>query len=284
MEIKKIGVVGCGQMGAGITQVCAQAGYQVVVSEINSELLDKGLASINSRLGRDVEKGRLSEQDKDSAINRIKGTTDTKDFADCDLVIEAAIEDMDLKKKIFTELDKVCPKHAILATNTSCLSIIDMAMVTSRPDRVLGLHFMNPVPVMKLLEIVKTIATSDETLETGQTFGESLGKTIVIAKDTPGFIVNCLLIPYLLSAIRMLAAGVATKEDIDAGINLGLNHPMGPLALADLIGNDVVLFIANGLYDEFKEPQYAPPSLLRKMVTAGWLGRKTGKGFYEYSK
>ena len=284
MEIKKVGVVGCGQMGSGITQVCAQAGYQVIVSEISSELLNKGLASISSRLTRDVEKGRLSEQDKNSAINRIKGTTDTKDFADRDLVIEAAIENMDLKKKIFAELDKICPKHAILATNTSCLSIIDMAMVTSRPDRVLGMHFFNPVPVMKLLEIAKTIATSDEILEAGQTFGKSLGKTIVIAKDTPGFIVNCLLIPYLLSAIRMLAAGVATKEDIDAGITLGLNHPMGPLALTDLIGNDIVLFIANGLYDEFKEPQYAPPPLLKKMVTAGWLGRKTQKGFYEYSK
>jgi len=282
MEIKKVGVVGCGQMGAGITQVCAQAGYQVIVSEINSELLDKGLKSIDSRLSRDVEKGRLSPQDRDSTLNRIKGTTDTKDFADRDLVIEAAMENMDLKKRIFAELDKICPKHAILATNTSCLSIIDMAMVTSRPDKVLGLHFMNPVPVMKLLEIVKTIATSGETLEAGQTFGKSLGKTIVIAQDTPGFIVNCLLIPYLLSAIRMLDAGVATKEDIDTGINLGLNHPMGPLALSDLIGNDVVLFIANGLYDEFKEPQYAPPSLLKKMVTAGWMGRKTGKGFYEY--
>ena len=284
MEIKKIGVVGCGQMGAGVTQICAQAGYEVMVSEINSELLNKGLKSIDSRLGIDVEKGRLSPQDKDSILSRIKGTTDTKDFADRDLVIEAAIENMDLKKKIFAELDKICPQHAILATNTSCLSIIDVAMVTSRPDKVLGMHFFNPVPVMKLLEIIKTIATSDETLEAGQTFGNSLGKAIVITKDTPGFVVNCLLIPYLLNAIRMLAIGVATKEDIDTGITLGLNHPIGPIALSDLIGNDVVLFIADALYDEFKEPQYAPPSLLRKMVTAGWLGRKTGKGFYEYNK
>ena len=284
MEIKKIGVVGCGQMGAGVTQICAQAGYEVMVSEINSELLNKGLKSIDSRLGIDVEKGRLSPQDKDSILSRIKGTTDTKDFADRDLVIEAAIENMDLKKKIFAELDKICPQHAILATNTSCLSIIDVAMVTSRPDKVLGMHFFNPVPVMKLLEIIKTIATSDETLEAGQTLGNSLGKEIVITKDTPGFVVNCLLIPYLLNAIRMLAIGVATKEDIDTGITLGLNHPIGPIALSDLIGNDVVLFIADALYDEFKEPQYAPPSLLRKMVTAGWLGRKTGKGFYEYNK
>lgn len=284
MEIKKVGVVGCGQMGAGITQVCAQAGYQVITSEINSELLNKGLNFIDSRLGRDVEKGRLSPQDKDSILNRIKGTTNTKDFVDCDLAIEAAIENMGLKKKIFAELDNICPQHTILATNTSCLSIIDMAMATSRPDRMLGLHFMNPVPVMRLLEIVRTIATSNETLEAGQAFGKSLGKTIVTAQDTPGFIVNCLLIPYLLNAIRMLNAGVATKEDIDTGINLGLNHPMGPLTLSDLIGNDTVLFMANALYDAFKEPQYAPPSILRKMVTAGWLGRKTGKGFYEYNK
>ena len=284
MEINKVGVVGCGQMGSGITQVCAQAGYQVIVSEINSELLNKGLAFIDSRLGRDVEKDRLSPQDKENILNRIKGTTNKGDFADCDLVIEAAIESMDLKKKIFAELDRTCPKDAILATNTSCLSIIDMAMATSRPDKVLGLHFMHPVPVMKLLEIIKTIATSNETLETGQAFGKSLGKTIVTAPDTPGFIVNRLLIPYLLNAIRMLDIGVATKEDIDAGISMGLNHPMGPLTLADLIGNDTVFFVANALYDELREPQYAPPSLLRKMVTAGWLGRKTEKGFYEYNK
>ena len=282
MEIKKVGVVGCGLMGSGITQVCAQAGYQVIVSEINNELLNKGLASIDARLSRDVEKGRLSPQDKDSIFNRIKGTINTGDFADRDLMIEAAIENMDLKNKIFAELDKICPKHTILATNTSCLSIIDMAMVTSRPDKVLGLHFMNPVPIMKLLEIVKTIATSGETLEIGQTFGKSLGKTIVIAQDTPGFIVNRLLVPFLFNAIRMLEIGIASREDIDAGINLGLNHPMGPLTLADLVGIDTLLFIADAMYAEFKDPQYAAPTLMRKMVTAGWLGRKAGKGFYEY--
>ena len=198
-------------------------------------------------------------------------------------MIEAAIENMDLKKKIFAELDKICPKHAILATNTSCLSIIDMAMVTTRPDKVLGLHFMNPVPVMKLLEIVKTIATSDDTLEVGKAFGKSLGKAIVTAQDTPGFIVNRLLMPFLLNAIRMLDAGVATREDIDTSISLGLNHPMGPLILADLIGLDTILFVVNTMYEEFKDPQYAPPPLLRKMITAGWLGRKAGKGFYNYT-
>jgi len=284
MEAKRVGVIGCGQMGAGITQVCAQAGYQVIVSEINSELLNKGLKSIDSRLTRDVEKGRLSPQDKDGILNHIKGTTDTKEFADCDLVIEAVIENMDLKKKIFAEMDKICPKHAILATNTSCLSIIDMAMVTSKPDKVLGLHFMNPVPVMKLLEIVRTITTSDETLEAGQTFGKSLGKTIVIAQDTPGFIVNRLMVPFLFNAIRILEAGIASREDIDTGINLGLNHPMGPLILSDLIGVDTLLLIADAMYADLKDPQYAAPILVRKMVTAGWLGRKTGKGFYEYDK
>ncbi len=284
MEIKKVGVVGCGQMGSGITRVCAQSGYQVVVSEINSELLDKGLASINSALTKSVDKGKLSRQDKDALLSRIKGTTSTRDFYDCDLVIEAAIENADLKKKIFAEIDKICPKHAILATNTSCLSIIDTAMATTRPDKVLGIHFFNPVPVMQLIEIVKTIVTSDDTLEIGKAFGKSLGKTVVTARDAPGFIVNRLLMPFLLNAIRMLETGVATREDIDTAINLGLNHPMGPLALSDLIGLDTVYFIVSAMYEELKDPQYAPPTLMKKMIAAGWLGRKTGKGFYEYNR
>jgi len=282
MEIKKVGVVGCGIMGSGITQVCAQSGYQVVVSEINDELLNKGLASINSVLTRSVNKGKLSQQDKDAILSRIKGTTNTKDFHDCDLMIEVAIENTDLKKKIFAEIDKICPKHTILATNTSCLSIIDIAMATTRPDKVLGIHFFNPVPVMQLIEIIKTIATSDDTLETGKTFGKSLGKTIVVTQDAPGFIVNRLVMPFLLNAIRMLDAGIATRDDIDTAINLGLNHPLGPLALSDLIGLDTVFFIVNSIYEELKDPQYAPPPLLKKMIAAGWLGRKTGKGFYDY--
>jgi len=282
MKIKKVGVVGCGQMGSGITQVCAQSGYQVTVSEVSDELLNKGLASINSSLAKSVEKEKITPQDKDATFARIKGITNIKDFGDCDLVIEAAVENLDLKKKIFAELDKTCPKHAILATNTSCLSIIDMAMVTSRPDKVLGLHFFNPVPAMKLLEVVRTIATSEETLETGQEFGKSVGKTVVLAQDAPGFVVNRLVVPFILNAIRMLEAGVAAREDIDTGITLGLNHPIGPLALADLVGLDTLFFIAKSIYDEFKDPQFAPPVLLAKMVTAGWLGRKTGKGFYDY--
>ena len=282
MEIKRVGVVGCGLMGSGITQVCAQSGYQVVVSEVNDELLNKGLASISSFLTRNVKKGRVSQAEKEATLARIKGTTNTRDFSDCDLVIEAAIENMDVKKKIFAELDKICPKHAILATNTSCLSIIDMATATTRPEKVLGIHFFNPVPLMKLLEIVKTIATSDETLEIGQEFGKSIGKTTIIAPDTPGFIVNRLLLPFMLGAFRMLDTGGATKEDIDAGVRLGLGHPMGPLALADLIGMDTILYIANAIYEELKDPLYAPPIILKKMVATGWLGRKTGKGFYEY--
>ena len=282
MEIKKVGVVGCGLMGSGIAQVCAQSGYQVVVSEINDELLNRGLTLIGNSLTKSVDKGRLSQEDKDAILARIKGTTNTNDFSDCDLAIEAAIENMDLKEKIFAELDKICPRHAILATNTSCMSIIDMARATSRPDKVLGVHFFNPAPVMKLIEIVRTVATSEETFEIGKNFGQSLGKTVVVAQDAPGFIVNRLMTPFLLNAIRMLETGVATREDIDTAINLGLNHPMGPLALTDLIGLDTVYFISNSIYEEFKDPQFAPPILMKKMIAAGWLGRKTGKGFYEY--
>jgi len=282
VEIKKVGVVGCGTMGSGIAQVCAQSGYQVVVSEINDELLNKGLASIDSSLARSVERGRLSQEEKDATINRIKGTTQYRDFSECDLMIEGATEQMDLKKKIFAELDKVCPEHTILSSNTSCLSIIDIAVVTRRPEKVLGLHFFNPVPAMKLLEIVRTIATSEDTLNIARDFGQSVGKSIVIAQDAPGFIVNRLLVPFILNAIRMYDSGIATKEDIDTGINLGLNHPMGPLTLADLIGLDTLHFIASSIYEELKDPAYASPPLLTKMVTAGWLGRKTGKGFYEY--
>ena len=282
MEIKQVGVVGCGQMGGGIAQVSAQSGYQVIVSEVNEELLNKGLAAINSSLAKAVEKERITPQDKEAAISRIKGTTSMKDLSNCDLVIEAAIENLELKKKIFAELDSVCPKHAILATNTSCLSIIEMAMTTSRPDKVLGMHFFNPPPLMKLLEVGRTVATSEETLEIIRNFGRSLGKTVITAPDSPGFIVNRLMVPQVMNAIRMLEAGVASKEDIDNGMMLGLNHPIGPLAVADLVGLDTFYYIASTMYDKFKDPQFAPPILLEKMVTAGWLGRKTGKGFYDY--
>ncbi|MFC1918205.1 3-hydroxyacyl-CoA dehydrogenase family protein [Chloroflexota bacterium] len=282
MKIKNIGIVGCGQMGGGIVQVCAQAGYQVVASETNDDLLNTGLASINSYLNRSVEKQKITQHDKDAVMSRIKGTIDVKDFGSCDLIIEAVVENLDLKKKIFADLDRNCPKHAILTTNTSCLSITDMAMATSRPDKVLGLHFFNPAPVLKLLEIVITNITSDETLKTCREFGESVGKKVIIAKDSPGFIVNRLMTPQILHAISMLENAVASREDIDTGVSLGLNHPMGPLALADFIGLDTLLNTANGIYMELNDPQFMPPMLLKKMVATGWLGRKSGKGFYEY--
>jgi len=281
MEIKKVGVVGCGIMGAGIAQLCAQSGYSVVVSEVNEELLNKGLVSIQGTITKSVNKGKISEQDVDAILGRIKGTTNINDFC-CDLVIEAAVENLEIKKQIFAELDRVCPKHTILATNTSSVCVIEIAAATDRLDRVLGLHFFNPAPVMKLLEIVRTIATSDEAVELCREFGKSLGKTVVIAKDMPGFIVNRLLTPFTLNAIRMLEAGIATRDDIDTAVRLGLNHPMGPLELADLIGLDTIYNSASVRYEELKEPQYAPPPLLKRMVNAGWLGRKTGKGFYEY--
>ena len=282
MDIKKVGVVGFGIMGSGITQVCAQSGYQVVVSEVSEALLDKGMKSIDSRLSRDVEKERIKAEDKDSALGRIQGITDMEEFSDCDLVIEAVIENLDEKKKVFTELDKVCPEHTVLASNTSVMSIIDIATATNRMEKVLGLHFMTPATITKLLEIVQTIATSDETLETGKEFGKSIGKTILVAKDTPGFVLNRLSTPFYLNSIRMLESGIATREDIDNAATMGLNHPIGPLALVDFIGVDTFYYAACDMYAKLNEPQYAPPVLLQKMVSAGWYGRKVGKGFYDY--
>lgn len=280
--MRKVGVVGCGIMGSGITQVCAQSGYQVVVSEINEEFLSKGLRAISAVLDKSIEKGKLSREDKKAILGRIKGTINVRDFSDCDLLIEASTENLEVKKRIFSDLSKICPEHAVLASNTSVLPVIEMAVKTERPDKVLGLHFMNPVPIMPLVEIVRTLATSNETIEVGKEFCRSLGKQFVIAKDTSGFIINGLLTPFLLNAVRMVEAGVATKEDIDKAIHLGLNHPMGPLTLLDLIGIDTVYFGASAQYEDFKDPQYAPPPLMKRMVAAGWLGQKTGKGFYEY--
>lgn len=282
MDIKKVGVVGCGVMGAGISLVCAQSGYQVIFSGRDDERLKKRLESIDGILKRGVEKGKIIQEEKDITLSRIRGTTNNRNLSDCDLVIEAIPEKIDLKKKVFAELDEICPKHVIFATNTGVLSIVDIAVVTTRPEKVLGLHFMNPVTTMKLVEIVRTIATSEETLEAGKQLCKSIGKTFVVAKDSPGFVTNALLVPFLLNAIRMVENNLATKEDIDVAVNLGLNHPMGPLALLDFIGIDTVFFAAKAMYEELNDPQYAPPILMRKMVTAGWLGRKTGKGFYEY--
>ncbi|MBC7264489.1 MAG: 3-hydroxybutyryl-CoA dehydrogenase [Chloroflexi bacterium] len=282
MSIKKVGVVGCGLMGSGIAEVCARQGYSVVVREVNEELLDKGLNSIRKSLSKAVERGKVSQEDANAAQARIKGTTHMEDLADRDLIIEAIVENMSMKKEVFATLDRICPPHTILASNTSSLCITEMAAVTKRGDKVLGLHFFNPVPVMPLLEIVRTILTSDETLSVAQEFGKSLGKTTIIAKDTPGFIVNLLLVPYLLDAIRALESGIASREDIDNAMKLGCGHPMGPLTLADFVGLDTTYYIANVMFEEFKEPRYAPPPLLKRMVLAGHLGRKSGKGFYDY--
>lgn len=284
MAIKRVGIVGAGAMGSGIAQVVAQSGYEVTMSDTGNALVEKGLAAITKYLNKSIEKGKLSPQEKEAILGRIKGTVEIKDFAECNLIIEAVPEIPELKKNIFSELDKICPENTIIASNTSSLSIIEIAAVTNRLDKVLGLHFFNPPPIMKLLEIVKTIATSEETLQICKDFGTSLGKTVVIAKDTPGFIVNRLNIPYTLNAIRMLESGIATREDIDNAVVNGLNYPMGPLALADFLGVDTLYDIACDMYDKTKDPQFAPPVLLQKMYAARWFGRKTGRGFYEYNK
>ena len=282
MAFKKIGIVGCGLMGRGIVEVSAKTGYDVVVSEINKELLDKGIAAINQSVAKAVEKGKMTEDDKNKTLSKIKGTIDMNDFKDCDLVVEAAIENLELKKKIFLDLDRICRPDAVLSTNTSCLSVMDVAAVTKRPDKVLGCHFFNPVPVMKLLELVKTITTAKETLDAAVEWGKSLGKTVIVAPDRPGFIVNRSFMPYMIEAFEMYEQGVASREDIDTGVQLGLNHPMGPLTLADMVGLDTLLFVTDAIYAETRNPKFVAPVLLRKMVTAGHLGRKTGKGFYDY--
>jgi 3-hydroxybutyryl-CoA dehydrogenase len=285
MEIKKVGILGfTGPMGRGIAQLCAQSGYKVIGSSRSQDRAVSTIKTIDAALARSVERGRLSKEDKEAAISRIQGTADTKDFADCDLVIEAAAEKLEVKKEAFIELDGICKKDTILASNTSVLPLVEMAMVTKRPAKVIGLHFFNPVSAMKLVEIVKPITVSNETVELCSKFIVSLGKTQVILPDTPGFIVNRLAVGFMLNAITLLENGIASKEDIDTAIKLGLNHPMGPLELADLIGNDIVLDMADGIYATLHEHAYIAPNLLRRMVAAGWLGQKTKKGFYDYNK
>ncbi|MBV9547440.1 MAG: 3-hydroxybutyryl-CoA dehydrogenase [Chloroflexi bacterium] len=269
-------------MGSGIAEVCARAGYTTRVREINEDLLKRGRARIERSLSTAVERRKLEASERDAALSRLQGTTSLSDFADCDIVIEAATENPQIKRQTFEQLDQVCPPHAILASNTSSIPIVQMATATRRPEQVLGMHFMNPVPVMPLIEYVQAITTSESTLETARAFGESLGKRIIVSKDRAGFIVNFLLIPYLCESVRMFEQGFASKEDIDVGMMLGTSYPMGPFTLLDYVGLDTTLYIADILFDEFKDPRFAAPTLLRQMVTAGHLGRKTGRGFYNY--
>ena len=281
-DVQTVGVIGCGLMGSGIAETVARAGQTVVFLEASDELVERGRNRIETSTLRAVERGRLETAERETLLGRISGTTDVRELADVDLVIEAATEDHDTKVGMFRRLDEVTKPEVILASNTSSIPIADLGAATSRPDKVLGMHFFNPVPVMGLIELVRAITTSEETVEFGRAYGVVLGKTTVESRDRAGFIVNALLIPYLNGAIRMLEDGFATREDIDTAIHLGLNHPMGPLQLIDLIGLDTHLFIANVLFEEFKEPTFAPPPLLRRMVTAGRLGRKVGRGFYDY--
>src|SRR6184192_1244601 len=282
MSIREIGVVGCGLMGGGIAQTCAQSGYEVIVREVNQELLDKGLARIYSAWDMMATKGKLTTGQVDENRSRLHGTLNLEDFADCDLVIEAVIENMEEKLRLFPALDRIVKPDGLLLTNTSSLNVTQMGAVTKRPDKVCGLHFFNPVPVMKLAEIVKTISSSEATIETVNQFAISLGKTPVLAKDTAGFIVNLLLKPYLLAAIRMLENGMASRDDIDTGMKLGCGYPMGPFTLLDYVGLDTTLWAAEAIYEEYKDPLYAPPPLLRRMVQSGMYGKKSGKGFYDY--
>ena len=283
MAIEKVGVAGCGLMGSGIAQVCAQAGFPTVVREVNEALVEKGLKGIEKNLDRLVEKGTLTAGERDAARGRLKGTTKIEDLAGADIVIEAIVEQLGAKREFWKTLEPGCGKHTIFASNTSSLSITEMAMGTGRPQRFVGMHFFNPVPVMKLVEVIRTIATEEAAYEEACAFGQRLGKTAVKTTDRPGFIVNRLLVPFLLDAIRALEEGVGTIEDIDNSMKLGAGHPMGPLTLLDFVGHDTTYSIANIMFEEFKEKRFAPPALLKRMVLAGWNGRKSGKGFYDYS-
>jgi 3-hydroxybutyryl-CoA dehydrogenase len=282
MEIKTVGLLGCGLMGHGIAQVAAQSGYEVVVREIDPGALDKGLGKIEKQLARAVERGKLEQADADAARGRIKGTLDYGELAGSDLVLEAITEGLDLKREMWREVAQVAPE-AVFATNTSSLAVIDQAVVTGRPERFLGLHFFNPPQVMQLVEVVRSVATSDEAFETGRRFAESLGKLAIPTKDKAGFIVNRLLVPYMLDAIRAYEEGVGTIDEIDEAMKAGAGHPMGPLTLADFVGLDTLGSICDVLFDEFRERRFARPPTLRKMLSAGWYGRKSGRGFYDYS-
>jgi 3-hydroxybutyryl-CoA dehydrogenase len=283
MQIEKVGVVGCGLMGAGIAEICAKSGYETIVREVNDELLTKGLDRIGRSLDKAVSKGKLEGAEKEEALGRLTGTTDLEDLADCDLVVEAIIESLEHKCELYAALDGIVKKSGVFASNTSSLTITEMAMATKRTERFLGLHFFNPVPIMKLVEVVRTIMTDDQVFEETKEFIRSLGKEPVSCQDNSGFIVNRLLVPYLLDAIRGLEEGIGTVEDIDKAMQLGCGYPMGPLTLLDFVGLDTTYYIANIMFEEYREKRFAPPPLLKQMVLAGRLGRKSGRGFYDYS-
>jgi 3-hydroxybutyryl-CoA dehydrogenase len=282
--IRRVGVVGCGLMGSGIAQVCAEAGYDVLVREVNEGFLQKGLGKIEGFLSKGVEKGKVTAERKAEVLSRLKGTTELGRMGECDLVIEVVTENIEVKREVFQALDAACGPKAIFASNTSSLSITEMAATTKRPSRFVGLHFFNPVPLMKLVEVVRSPLTDPAVFEEATEFARSLGKTPVRASDKTGFVVNRLLVPYLLDSVRALEEGVGTTVDIDEGMRLGCGHPMGPLTLLDFVGLDTTYSIANIMFDEFREKRFAPPPLLKRMVQAGLYGRKTGRGFYDYSQ
>ena len=284
MEVKRVGVVGSGIMGAGVAEVAAKAGFEVVVRSRAQSSADALVAGLEKSLGKQVEKGRLDDTERQAILQRLSVTTDLGELADCDLVVESVIEDLATKRHLFNELDRVCGDAAVLATNTSTLPVVDLAMETGRPDQVCGIHFFNPAPMMALVEVVRAITTSDETVATARAFAERCGKTVVDVRDQAGFIVNALLFPYLNNAVKLLDAGVATRDDIDAAMKGGCNFPMGPLELLDLVGLDTSLAILEALYAEFNDPNYAPAPLLRRMVSAERYGRKSKKGFYDYQR
>ena len=282
MAVHKDGVLGAGLMGSGIAEVSAKAGYETIVREVSEELAGKGLARIDSSMGKAVEKGKLAAGDRDAARVRLTTTTKLSDLSGCDLIVEAIVENLDLKKETYRELDRLCKPETIFCSNTSSLTITEMSAATQRPDRFAGLHFFNPVPIMKLVEVVRTIATSDATAEAVFAFAKSLGKEPIRTRDNSGFIVNRLLVPYLLDAVRALEEGVGTAEDIDKGMELGCGYPMGPLKLLDFVGLDTTYAIAEIMFLEYREKRFAPPPLLKRMVLAGRYGKKSGRGFYEY--
>ncbi len=284
MKIDKVGILGCGLMGAGIAEVCARAGMETVIREIDQEFLDKGMDRIGKSLARAVDKGKTTPEDRDATLARLHGTTESEDLADCDLVIEAIVENLELKCRTFAALDDIVKKEALFASNTSSLTITELAMATQRTDRFLGLHFFNPVPVMRLVEVVETLMSGAEAIQAANDFVRRIGKEPVACKDNSGFIVNRLLVPYLLDAIRALENGVGSVEDIDQAMKLGCGYPMGPFTLLDFVGLDTTYYIANIMFEEYRETRFAPPPLLKKMVLAGRFGRKSGRGFYDYSK